>query len=135
MVYANIVTILQPISTLLHRAKAYWPSTPSVIILLHCSAPGRISRETVWQMMANADERFVKHVLFLELKLMWRFCVNLRRDVDCFLRKRGICPLIPFFGTIYAALVFQEAYMVVQALSLISMAQRAAKVPAASSEP
>eukprot|EP00434_Breviolum_minutum_P034578 symbB.v1.2.030610.t1/scaffold3404.1/size57568/4 len=45
-----------------------------------------------------------------------------------------ICPLIPFFGTIYAALVFQEAYMVVQALSLISMAQRAAKVPAASSE-
>ncbi|CAK9016328.1 Uncharacterized protein SCF082_LOCUS13130 [Durusdinium trenchii] len=60
----------------------------------------------------------------LELAIMRLLTVNVvGHHLVTLLR---ICPLIPFFGTIYAALSFNEAYLVVQALSLISMAQRVA---------
>eukprot|EP00438_Fugacium_kawagutii_P028184 Skav233623 [mRNA] locus=scaffold109:351292:357836:+ [translate_table: standard] len=44
-----------------------------------------------------------------------------------------ICPLVPVFGTLYAAMVMRDAYLVIHALSLLSVAQRAAHVPATSS--
>eukprot|EP00439_Symbiodinium_sp_Y106_P066762 s215_g10.t3 len=49
-----------------------------------------------------------------------------------FLTLLRICPIIPVFGTMYAALTFRDSPMVAQALSLISMAQRAALVPSVS---
>ncbi|CAE7802446.1 unnamed protein product [Symbiodinium microadriaticum] len=49
-----------------------------------------------------------------------------------FLTLLRICPIIPVFGTMYAALTFRDNPMVAQALSLISMAQRAARVPSVS---
>lgn len=40
----------------------------------------------------------------------------------------GICPLIPIFGHIYAALAFHDAYGAVQGLSLLTPARRSGKV-------
>ena len=77
-------------------------------------------------------------VAFWYIWMLWVVCRAGLQNVACcwwtLTPVWGICPLIPVFGTIYAALTFREAYMVIQALSLLPVAQRAAGVPARSSD-